>query len=52
MGHAWFTENGFRVHECRETEWVTPGLPGMVPVWMNVELRNGSRLGYRGWFQG
>ena len=37
MGHAWVTMDGFRVDECRVTEWVTPGLPMMAPGMINVE---------------
>ena len=37
MCHAWVTKDGPSGDECRVTEWVTPGLPRMAPVVMNVE---------------
>ena len=52
MGHAWVTEDGFKVDECRVTEWATPGLPRTVPGFMNAEKWNGFCMGFRGWSQG
>ena len=37
MGHAWVTEDDFKVDECRVTEWATPGLLRMVSRLMNAE---------------
>ena len=37
MGHVWVTEDGFKVDECRVTEWVLYGLSWMVPGMMNAE---------------
>ena len=37
MGLAWVTKDGPGGVECRVTICVTPGLPRMVPVVMNVE---------------
>ena len=37
MGHTWVIKNGPSGDECRVMIFVTPGLPRMVPVVMNVE---------------
>ena len=37
MSNAWVTEDGFRVHECRVTEWAIHGLLRMVLGGMNEE---------------
>ena len=37
MGQVWVTKDGPSGDECKVTICVTPGLPRMVPVVMNVE---------------
>ena len=37
MGQAWVTKDGPSGDECREMICVTPWLPRMAPVVMNVE---------------